>query len=263
MHINITGLIAFILSIAGYMLTVKYLAAKPRRKIFPFLIISSILAVPGVSFAIYYFHMTPEMKWYYDFRCLPGVELLTMFIGVAFAAFAVMLPKRYRYLTLVIALLLSAVPYIKPVLFQLRKHKLRENWKDGVCLQTTSSTCGPSSAATIMTRLGFPVTERELAQESYSSATGTEAWYLANALRRRGVEVQFSIMPRLTIPQEFPCIAGVKLSNGVGHFIPILNYDGTQYQIGDPMNGPESLSADELMKRYKFTGFVMHITAVK
>ena len=125
MHINATGFIAVILSMTGYMLTVKYLAARSRRKIIFAMIIGSGLAMPGMGFAMYYFHIIPEMKCYYDFRSIPGVELLTMFVGIAAGAYAVILPKRYRYLALVAALLLSAGPYIKPLLFPLEKDKLR------------------------------------------------------------------------------------------------------------------------------------------
>lgn len=263
MHISITGLLAVILSITGYMLTVKYLSSKPRKNIIQVMIASSALALPGMFLTIYYFHLIPEMKWYYDFRSLPGVELLTMFIGIAGGAYAVMLSRRYQYWVLIAVVLLSSAPYIKPLVFPLKKDKLRETWKGGICIQSSGSTCGPSSAATIMSMLGMPVSELELAQASYTSASGTEAWFQARALRSRGAEVKFIIMPPETVPEYFPCIAGVKLSGGIGHFIAILKRNGAKYEIGDPMSGPESLSTDELIKRYKFTGFAMHITIAK
>ena len=114
-----------------------------------------------------------------------------------------------------------------------------------------------------MTMLGMPVSEQELAKASYTSASGTEAWYLARSLRSRGAEIKFIIMQPKIIPEQFPCIAGVRLSGGIGHFIAIFKRNGSQYQIGDPMSGPESFSAEDLIKRYSFTGFVMQIEAAK
>ncbi|MFK5922022.1 MAG: cysteine peptidase family C39 domain-containing protein [Verrucomicrobiota bacterium] len=127
-----------------------------------------------------------------------------------------------------------------------------------VCLQSTSSTCGAASGATILKALGVEVTESQLAAEAHSYMGGTEAWYLARALRKRGVTVRFRHGEGLDAEVNFPAIAGVRLGK-VGHFIAILGKEGELFQIGDPLRGEESLAAEDLLKRYGFTGFYMEV----
>ena len=98
------------------------------------------------------------------------------------------------------------------------------------------------------------VTERELAVDSYTYAGGTEAWYLAKAIRRRGAEAEF-VLSDSTLPS--PSIAGVRM--GGGHFIAIEVATPQAVTFVDPLVGEFTLTPAELRARYRFTGFFLRV----
>lgn len=249
-----------------------WLGTKAESKFTPslersaFLIISVILAAPGFLFAAYYTKLLGEPAWLYKFRAAQGTELSAACIGLL-AGFVhearhkyALLRKQLRTLTvpLILAVIIGA-PYIKPLIRPLNKSQLVEQWKDGVCLQSTPSTCGPASAATILKSLGKSVTEAELARESLTYAGGTENWYLVRALRKRGLQVEFK--PTSTDAADFPtsAIAGVKLPQGTGHFIALISTDNSNYTGCDPLTGRFTATLSELRDQYQFTGFFLVI----
>jgi hypothetical protein len=240
------------------------IAAPLNRTLFA--IFTTVLAIPGILFAAYYTKLLGEPIWLYEFRVLPCTELTAAGLGLI-AGFVhqvrlkhPLMKRQLRAFTVpVIFAVVLAAPYAKPILRPLDKSLLQENWKDGVCLQSTPSTCGPASAATIIRSLGKNVTEAELANESLTYAGGTENWYLVRALRKRGFNPEF----RLVAPEsrEFPtsAIAGVKLPQGTGHFIALISGDGTNYLGSDPLTGRFTATLTELKSDYRFTGFFLVI----
>ena len=54
-------------------------------------------------------------------------------------------------------------------------------------------------------------------------------------------------------------IAGVLIGSS-GHFIAILEQNGDEFVVGDPLRGRVVLSRGDLEKRYQFTGFHMRIS---
>jgi Peptidase C39 family len=231
-----------------------------------FLIFAMALAAPGILFAAYYTKLLGEPIWLYQFRAMPGTELTAAGVGLV-AGFIhqarhkhPILKKQLRVLTVpAILAVIIAAPYVKPLIRPLNRSLLAEQWKDGVCLQSTPSTCGPASAATIVRSLGKDVKEAELAQESFTNAGGTENWYLARALRKRGFEVEFRpVAPGTT---EFPtsAVAGVKLAQGAGHFIALISKEGASYVASDPLTGRFTATLAELKSDYQFTGFFLVI----
>jgi ABC-type bacteriocin/lantibiotic exporter with double-glycine peptidase domain len=147
---------------------------------------------------------------------------------------------------------------VKPFIGPIPSGELSDEWSDGVCMQSTLSTCGAASLATVLTFLGEVANEAELAKEAHSYRGGTEAWYLARAARARGFGVRFEIASGFAGEGDFPAVVGVRLGV-VGHFIPILRREGAQFLVGDPIRGRELLSKEELQERYDFTGFSMRI----
>jgi hypothetical protein len=111
----------------------------------------------------------------------------------------------------------------------------------------------------VLHHLGTAVTERELARECFTCGSGTENWYLARALRRRGFAVDYFIVPPRPVELPFPSVAGVQLGaeGGSGHYIAILGKDGASYIVGDPLSGKMKLTWEQLSQRYYFTGFFM------
>jgi hypothetical protein len=249
-----------------------WLGSKAERKLTSsagrrgFVLMAIALASPGILFAAYYTKLLGEPIWLYQFRAMPRTELAAAGTGLL-AGFIHQvrhkhptLKKQFRALTVpaILAVLICA-PYVKPLIRPLNRSLLTEQWKDDVCLQSTPSTCGPASAATILKSLGKDVKEAELAQESLTYAGGTENWYLTRALRKRGFEVEFRpVAPEST---EFPtsAVAGVKLAQGTGHFIALISKEGTSYIASDPLTGRFTATLAELKSTYQFTGFFLVI----
>jgi hypothetical protein len=223
-----------------------------------------LLAAPGVLYASYYFRLMGEPLWLYRLRTVPGTELLASMAGILAG-----LTQHYwiprlklsslgrKMLMLVVLVFVLSLPHLKPVLRPLKRESLKDRWENGVCLQSTMSTCGPASVATILRKLGTNVSERELADEAWTSDRGTENWYLARALNRRGFKTTFTSEGSSAEP---PALLGVRLSQyGSGHFIALLDRIENKLVIADPMEGCSTNSIVELNDRYEFTGFALLI----
>jgi len=222
-----------------------------------------VLAFPALAFALYYTGWLGEPLWLYRFRTMPGSELSAAGLGLLAGVIQTNREAwpRFRKFTsrLGVPTLLAVivfVPYLKPLARPVRLPDAPNGWSDEVCKQSTPSTCGPASAATLTRLAGKPVEEYELARECFTSESGTENWYLARALKRRGMHVEFLKSSADFEQLPWPAIAGVK-THGSGHFIPILGKEGTSYIVGDPMVGREVKSLTELREEYQFTGFFL------
>lgn len=225
-----------------------------------------LLTIPGALYIAYYARLFGEPIWFYQLRAAPGSELLAFPAGFLAGLLHVRIVPRLRLsrwgARLIVPLLLGfgvALPYLKPLVKPQPIHVFREQWSDGVCLQSTYSTCGPASAATIMHHLGLTVSEKELAVAAHTSASGTENWYLARALRRRGMLVSFVFSKQIDGP--LPAIVGVKLKecNNAGHFIALLEKRDDRFIFGDPMEGRFTNTLANLAGKYEFTGFMLSI----
>mgnify|MGYP003337924445 CR=1 FL=1 len=226
--------------------------------------VSLLASLPGIFFILYYTKLLGEPLWLYRFRTIPGSELTAAGLGLlagmiqASRASTPML-KRFTSsfgIPVLFAFLLCA-PHLKPLLRPLRLTDAPNAQTDGVCRQSTPSTCGPASAVTLAKLAGVELDEHKFARECFTSERGTENWYLARALQRHGLKTEFVELPADATELPHPAIAGVVLSYGTGHFIPILGKDGTNYIVGDPMQGREVKCLAELRAEYCFTGFFL------
>ena len=258
MNPNWLGVFSALLSLAAFFAARRLARDLSIRTRTLLAILASLAALPGASFALHYTHLFPEQAWYYQFRSLAGTELLVIFIGIAGGLFATILPRASFILPVLGVTAFSIAPFLKPFIGPIGADTLVDLWEDDVCLQSTPSTCGAASTATILKQLGVKTTESELAMEAHSYNGGTEAWYLARAARSRGFEVDFDFNSGFSPEDGLPVVVGVRLDT-VGHFIPVLGQDGDRFVIGDPLFGRERLSREELHKRYDFTGFHMRI----
>lgn len=227
-----------------------------------------LASVPAVVFAVYYLRVFSEPLWLYQFRAWPSTELTAG--GAGFLAG--LLHGRYsskpqfrrvagRWFFPGALLLGLLVPYAKPILRPPRWSEFQERWSQGVCLQTSESSCGPACASTLLRQLGKTATEKEIAQASFTSRSGTENWYLARSLRQRGIRVRFCLNRDPNKPWPVPSIAGVRLSSfgNSGHFITILDRADDNFVIGDPLEGRLVLSKSALLESYTFTGFFLQL----
>ncbi len=238
----------------------------PKKRIF-WTLAALLLALPGATFAAYYAHLVPVPAWYYEFRSWRGTEALLIFIGIACGLLAAQVASLARILVLLIVVIFVTVPFVKPFLGPFAEGALQDRWSGEVCLQSTYSTCGAASAATLLRQHGITVSESEIAKEAHSYTSGTEIWYLARALRKRGLTTQMHVAPASTskqpglpqpLPPSLPAVAGVTFGH-TGHFITLLSQEGDNFHVGDPLRGSEILTRQALLARYQFTGFSMSV----
>lgn len=258
MNPNWLGVISAILALAAFFVTyrkAKHLDFKTKVWATFF---AALFSVPGASFAVFYLHLFPETSGYYHFRSIVGTELLVVILGIAGGLLASLLPRVLLIVPLLGVAAFSVAPIIKPFIGPIPAKTFREDWQGDVCRQSTSSTCGAASTATILKMFGVYAMESTLAKEAHSYAGGTEAWYLARAIRARGCDATFDFRKAFSPEKRLPAVVGVRLGD-VGHFIAVLGREGDRYIIGDPLRGREVLSMEELKERYEFTAFHMHI----
>jgi len=220
-----------------------------------------ILGIPGFLMTLYYLHLFDDAKWFYVFRSYPLTELSAAGAGLFAGALSehikhsVLFPKPVLIALLCLGII---VPYLKPILAPLSKNQFADRWKDDVCLQSTSSSCGAASAATIFKFYGINLQEREIAEECHIYHGGTENWYIARAFRNRGLRVNYRLDNGFPADLKIPAIAGVRVGN-YGHFIAIIKTENGKYIIGDPLKGPQRIPIDSITKEFDFTGFFMEI----
>jgi hypothetical protein len=116
-------------------------------------------------FVVFYLHLFDNAVWFYQFRSLPLSELsaggIGLFAGLA-APFILNITKVSCPFYLAILSLVIIAPYMKPVIAPLPSSRFKDQWLAGVCLQSTPSSCGAASAATILRASGINMSEVEI-----------------------------------------------------------------------------------------------------
>ena len=135
-----------------------------------------ILAAPGLLFVFYYTHLFDNAAWFYSFRILRFTEILPAGLGLLAGVLNAWwepegLGQQLVFPTALTVLVL--VPFVKPLLDPIELDRLRNQCEGQVCMQSTFSTCGPSSAATLLKALGQAASEKQLARECLTSRGGT------------------------------------------------------------------------------------------
>jgi len=258
---NLLGALALVAALVTFSLTFRAAKSCSWKVRAGWLLAMGVLSFPACLMSLYYLHVLPEWTWFYTFRSWTGSEFCVVPFGAASALFATFLPRMLLVLLLSAFLGSSLIPYLKPVLGPIQEGDFADHWEDGVCRQSTFSTCGPASLATILHRHGVKVTEREIARSAHSYQAGTEAWYLARYARAKGMETRFVFRESFDPQIRFPVIVGVKIGAS-GHFIAVLDCTGGKVTFADPLHGWETLSLDEFQQRYQFTGFHLVVTSV-
>ncbi len=219
-----------------------------------------VLCLPALSFILYYAHILGEPLWYIEFRSIDYIEVLSAMWGLFFGFVFAGKPMN-KYLRLqwpVICIVFIFIPFAKSWLMppEILGTVMQDNWDNGVCMQTTHSTCGPASLATVMNGYKIPVTERQLAIGCYTAVSGTEIWYIIRYARNHGMRVNIQI-ERDIQQVSVPAILGVRISKIYGHFIVLLDNRNGNLVIGDPAVGRRNYSIKDFKKRYGFNGFAV------
>lgn len=225
-----------------------------------------MLALPWALFMAYYAHVVDHVA-YYEWRSWPATDLLAGLVGAlvgvgcAFAqrdAHSTGMRRTIDGLGVVVVVGLVIAAFAKPVLQPIPPSFIDVRERDGVCLQTTPSTCGACAASTVLRHLGVTATERELAAEASSTKSGTLNWLLVRALRARGFQVEL-LAPSSLEDVVPPAIVGVNVGKGAGHFIALLEKDGDDVVIGEPLAGRLRLSKAAFAQRYDFDHFAIEV----
>jgi len=233
----------------------------PRARGF-FVAVGVVLATPAVLFTVYYLHLFDNAVWFYELRSARFTELLVggvgFLTGVLYAWFA---PDSFgeKLVLPVITGALIFTPFLKPLLSPLDVSKLHDRCDGEVCMQSTFSTCGPASAATLLKTFGIAASEKELAIKVFTYQGGTESWYLAREFRRRGLAANFVVRSDGSAEIPAPAIAGVVLPGGAGHFVAILHDSQNLVTIADPLKGKLEVPKSELPRYYRFTGLFLTV----
>jgi len=239
-----------------------------HRQSAPFVgVIGLLAAVPAVLFAVYYLKVLGEAKWFYTFRAWPFTELSAAGVGV-FAGWLQYQREQNSWLKrtfsvfFIPGLMILGVtaPYAKQILMSADLGAYSDTWSNGVCLQSSESSCGPASAATLLHAAGQSVTEKQIAKESFTTKRGTENWYLLRTIQRHGADAHFLVTSAGIENIHYPAIAGVLLKSvKAGHFIAILGEHNGKLIIGDPLVGRQEIPRKMLSEIYAFTGFYIVI----
>lgn len=139
--------------------------------------------------------------------------------------------------------------------------QVSDHWKDGVCRQTTSATCSPAAAATILRLYGLQTKEAEMSRLCLTTIDGTSMRGLYRGLilttRQKGLVVSPLSCTIDDLPRHTPAVLSVGLQTGakadprftskwgwapgVTHSVVLIRVlpDG-RYDIGDPSVGRET-----------------------
>ncbi|HEY1122521.1 MAG TPA: hypothetical protein VGE67_13005, partial [Haloferula sp.] len=179
--------------------------------------------------------------------------------GAAAGAWRNVLPKLLKSLPTAAGAFLLTIPFLKPVFRPLNTAALEERWEGDVCYQSSMVTCGPASAANILRFLGDKkVTERDLAIESWTSQSSTEAWHLARTLRHRGYRVKFLAPDGLPAKEDLPGILGTG-SKMAGHFIALLEIENGEVHYINPLGGRFKRPVKDFLKYHELEPFFMSV----
>jgi hypothetical protein len=207
----------------------------------------------------YYTHWL-DWPWYYTFRSWPVSDLVPALVGpgAAFAAAFLGLPAWIAHLlALALVILVPLAVYAKLLWQPLDPATLENHWQDGLCLQSNTSTCGPSATATLMHHYGIQITEKAIATASHTNFRGTWNWYLARMLRRHGLRPRF-LRPATLAEVPLPSIIGVRSASSRGHFL-VLFTNGDLLNIGDPNLGWLELTPAEFEEQFTFANFALSV----
>ena len=164
----------------------------------------------------------------------------------------------------VIVFFMSIWPFLAPMVDRRELSRLRTNVdKDGICLQSTSYTCGPASAVTALRKLRLPAQEGQIAILSCTSdQQGTPTDMLADGLQnehgKEGLSVKCRVFKNISeLKQAGLTLAVVRYGLLEDHWVTVLEVTDSEVIVGDPLAGLTRFSYDDFCKRWRFIGIVL------
>jgi hypothetical protein len=125
----------------------------------------------------------------------------------------------------------------------------------GVVRQTTDYTCGASAAATVLTKLGVPSTERQMAGPCGTNAfTGTDEFGVARGLRMRlpgrKVKVDGGSWEELKAA-PMPAAVTIRYVPWIDHWVVVLEVKEGSVVVGDPVSGRRTMGKDMFLRKWR------------
>jgi len=179
------------------------------------------------------------------------------------------LPRRWEragvcLLMTAVLLRFSFMPCVMPALVAGQLSDLHTTVdSNGVCLQTTTYTCGPAAAVTALRRLGLPAAEGEIAVLAHSSPWGgTFPACLSQALRdryaARGLLSSYRRFNTVSeLKQPGVTLAVVKDTFRCDHCVAVLEISDEAVTLADPAFGVTSMSHEQFESIWRFAGIVL------
>lgn len=207
----------------------------------------------------------------------PAPWVASLSAGVLLAQHRVVLVRR-----VMIAGLVVAVGWHEPVRALITQRPDTHNsWNQGVCLQTTYSTCGPAALTTLLKLHGVETTEGRMAELCLTSSNGTHLTGLYRGLVLQApagttVKAESMGVDELSAsPERLPAVVSLMLTRemdraepryaenwgwdiGVMHSVVLLAFqDDGHVLVADPGAGPERWLERGL--RELWTGEVLYL----
>jgi hypothetical protein len=189
---------------------------------------------------------------------LPAAALLG---GVAWTSLRSPLWQRILLVSVLIAMglwresapLLGRPPTIGP-----------ERWANGICRQTSTSSCSAAAAATLLSLHGIKTTEAEMIDCCLTHVQGTTTLGLYRGLKLKTAGTMWNVwadtpnadsLDRWPLPAvitvSLPGLGTGLLGTGVGHSIVVLRIDENgKFEIADPFAGRQFWTRQQLIDAY-------------
>jgi hypothetical protein len=159
---------------------------------------------------------------------------------------------------------MAICPYVMPLAYRSETAQLEElRIGGGMCLQSTSYTCGPAAAVTALGQLGITAGEGELAVLAYTVPhEGTAGDLLRDAIielgKDYGVTAEYRAFADLEeLRKAGLTIVQVKFRPMLDHYVTVLEVKSDTVELVDPLAGRESWSHEEFLGWWRFVGIVV------
>ena len=200
------------------------------------------------------------------------ISVLLIALFVISIALSVWVTKRKFHLLLIISTVLPIalslsffITYFGPSIWTRQELKNLQTTfsKNGICMQTTGSTCGPAAVVTVLRQLGIEAKESDLAIMSKCTLErGTTCEQLARAIKKlygkKGIDCSIRKFDSIDqLKETCPMIAAINLSSVVGHYTVVLEVTEDKVIVGDPIAGKKEWPYEYFRNKWSSIGIVL------
>ncbi len=195
--------------------------------------------------------------------------ILSLAVTIGLTAPLSRLPHKYEKLLVYISMAMvvtwfCVLPFLVPALIKDHLSNLTTKFdSNGICLQTTSYTCGPAAAVTALGKLGLSADEGEMAVLSYTSpVAGTILSCLSSAVQNRygadGLKCQYRHFDSIEqLKDAGITLAVVRNAFLMDHCLTVLEVSDHTITVADPVTGTRVMPHKQFEKIWRFSGIVL------